>query len=542
MDHKEPIAIVGIGCRFPGESNTPEQFWQLLLNNIDAIEEIPIERWNMRAFYDPDFRVAGKINAREGGFIKDIDKFDARFFGISPMEAQRMDPQQRILLEVTFSALEDAGIAWEAIENTNTGVFVGLSAHDYGNMQMAFTERANIGAHTNTGNSFSVAAGRLSYIFNLKGPCVAVDTACSSSLTAVHLACQSIWRKESSCAIAGGVNAILNPELHIGFSKGGFLSSDARCKSFSEDGNGFVRSEGAGMVVLKPLSVAQREKNPIYAVIRGTAVNQDGRTNGIAVPDVHAQIAMLEKAYMDANVDPGDVQYVEAHGPGTPVGDPIEANSIGTVIGQKQPQHCWIGSVKSNIGHLEPGSGIAGLIKLALSLKHKQIPANLHFRKPNSKIDFDKLRLKVPTQNIAWPPGKNGNFAGINSFGFGGSNAHAVLQGYEEPAVENTVHLDGVLPLLISARSAEALQQYMRSYIDFLQRSSHSYADICYSAAHHKSHFVHRCVVMASCKNEAVEKLHQALQDPESNVVVRNKAHSGDVKSVFDRVPAIIMR
>ena len=532
MDHKEPIAIVGIGCRFPGEANTPEQFWQLLLSNVDAIQEIPVERWNMRAFYDPDFRVAGKINAREGGFIKDIDKFDARFFGISPIEAQRMDPQQRILLEVTFSALEDAGIAWEAIENTNTGVFVGLSAHDYGNMQMAFTERANIGAHTNTGNSFSVAAGRLSYIFNLKGPCVAVDTACSSSLTAVHLACQSIWRKESSAAIAGGVNAILNPELHIGFSKGGFLSSDARCKSFSEDGNGFVRSEGAGIVVLKPLSVAQREKNPIYAVIRGTAVNQDGRTNGIAVPDVHAQIAMLEKAYTDADVDPGDVQYVEAHGPGTPVGDPIEANSIGTVIGQKQSQHCWIGSVKSNIGHLEPGSGIAGLVKLALSLKHKQIPANLHFNKPNSNIAFDKLRLKVPTQNIAWPQGKNGNFAGINSFGFGGSNAHAVLQGYES-VTENTHSSDGVLPLLISARSAEALQQYMQNYIDFLQTSPHNYADICYSAAHHKSHFAHRCVVVASSKNAAAEKLQQALQDPQANAVVRNKAYSGEVKSVL---------
>ncbi len=521
---REPLAIVGIGCRFPGQANSPEEFWKLLLDKTDAISLIPKDRWDIDQFYHPDFQNASKINLREGGFIEGVDKFDAAFFGISPIEAQRMDPQQRMLLEVTFEALQDGGLPLKSLENTRTGVFIGISGHDYSNLQSSPLERVNIGAHTNTGSSFSIAAGRLSYIFNFKGPSFAVDTACSSSLTAVHLACSSIWRGESDFAIVGGVNAMLKPELHIGFSKGGFLSPDGRCKSFDASGNGFVRSEGCGIIVLKRLSQAEKDKDHIYALIRGSALNQDGHTNGMTVPSLDSQIAMLEEAYADAQVSPADVQYVEAHGPGTPVGDPIEARSIGTVIGKKQSEVCLIGSVKSNIGHLEPASGIAGLIKLALALKNRQIPANLHFKTPNPNIPFRELKLQVPTENTPWPEGAQGNFGGVNSFGFGGSNAHVVLQGWY-PAESTSLPPEEKEPLLftLSARNKNTLQKYAQNYLSFLEKGKDSLRDICSSSNLRGNHFSQRLAVVAESKAELMSKLESFSQgeNPEGTIQER---------------------
>ncbi|MFB6258796.1 MAG: polyketide synthase, partial [Flavobacteriales bacterium] len=314
---KEPLAIVGIGCRFPGNVNSPKEFWDLLTNKEDALGEIPDDRWDADALYAPEWKREGKINVRRGGFIQEVDKFDAGFFGISPLEASRMDPQQRILLELSYETLEDAGLPLERIKSSDTAVFIGISAHDYGDIQNTPSERKNIGAHTNVGSALSITANRISYSYDLHGPSFALDTACSSSLNAIHMACRSIWDGEAPAAFAGGVNSILKPEPQMGFSKGGFLSPDGTCYSFDKRGNGYVRSEGAGLIFLKPLSQAEADGDDIYAVIRGSAVNQDGTTNGISVPSRDAQERLLKNAYEDAELDPHEVSYVEAHGTGT---------------------------------------------------------------------------------------------------------------------------------------------------------------------------------------------------------------------------------
>ncbi|MCI0526765.1 MAG: polyketide synthase, partial [Nitrospira sp.] len=456
----EPIAIIGIGCRFPGAKD-PEAFWQLLRNGIDAITEVPAERWDPRSLYHSDLKVPGKMNTCWGGFLEQVDQFDLQFFKIFPWEAVRMDPQQRLLLEVTWEALEDAGQVVERLAGTRTGVFIGIAPGDYGRMQLRDPNLIN--AYTNTGNFLSIAANRISYLFDFRGPSIAVDTACSSSLVAVHLACQSLWCKESSLALAGGVNVILSPELTIGFSKAGAMSPDGRCKAFGAQANGYVRGEGAGMVVLKPLSNALADHDPIYAVIRGSAVNNDGRTNGLTAPNRWAQETVLRDAYQQAGVSPGQVQYVEAHGTGTLLGDPIEAKALGAVLTVDRPSGriCLLGSVKTNIGHLETAAGIAGLIKVALALKHREIPPSLHFHTPNPHIPFEELPLRVQQTLGPWPEEPGPALAGVSSFGFGGTNAHAVLE--EAPRIpeahkndkDSTVYQTYLLPL--SARSSKAL-------------------------------------------------------------------------------------
>jgi len=471
---KEPIAIIGIGCRFPGGANSPEAFWKLLRDGVDAITEVPEDRWNLDNFYDLDGAKPGKIRTRWGGFVDKIDEFDADFFGISPREASSMDPQQRLLLEVAWEALEDGGQVPEKLAGSKTGVFIGIYSSDYLNIQLSVSDRDSINAYTNIGGAHSVTANRISYILNLIGPSMAVDTACSSALVAVHLAIQSIWNGESVLAIAGGVNAMLRPEATIGFSKASMLSPDGRCKTFDERANGYVRAEGAGVVVLKPLSQAIADGDPIYAVIRGSAVNQDGQTNGISVPNGLAQEAAIRDACKLAGILPEQIQYIEAHGTGTPVGDPIEANALGNAIGKNRPagDYCTIGSVKTNIGHLESASGIAGLIKLALALKHQQIPPSLHFQTPNPKIPFEELRLRVPTALETWPNGQGPRLAGINSFGFGGTNAHVVVAEAPENA-GGEINLKSQIPnsksflLPLSARSDEALKALAADHKNF---------------------------------------------------------------------------
>ena len=425
----EAIAIIGIGCRFPGAQDA-RAFWNLLRNGVDAIREVPAQRFNLHDFYDPDPVALGKMVTRWGGFLEDVDQFDAHFFGISPREAARMDPQQRLLLEVAWEALEDAGQVREQLAGTPTGVFIGISNNDYGRIQ--FNDLDRIDAYAGTGNALSIAANRISYVFDFRGPSIAIDTACSSSLVAVHQACNSLRSGESTLALAGGVNLILSPAITINFTKAGAMAPDGRCKAFDARANGYVRSEGAGVVVLKPLSRALADRDPIYAVIRGSAVNQDGRSNGLMAPNPQAQEAVLREAYLRAAVSPGDVQYVEAHGTGTLLGDPIEAKALGAVLALDRPPErpCLLGSVKTNLGHLEAAAGIAGLIKVALALQHREIPPSLHFEEPNPHIPFDQLPLRVNTTLCPWPAQPDtALLAGVSSFGFGGTNAHVVVQG-----------------------------------------------------------------------------------------------------------------
>ena len=400
----EPIAIIGIGCRFPGASD-PAAFWRLLRDGADAIREVPADRWDQHAFYDPDPATPGKMNTRWGGFLEQVDQFDPHFFGISPREAARMDPQQRLLLEVAWEALEDAGQVPE--RSPAPGRACSSASRPTTTAGCSGTISTAIDAYAGTGNALSIAANRISYLLDFRGPSLAVDTACSSSLVAVHLACQSLRNGESTLALAGGVNLILSPAIAINFTKAGVMAPDGRCKAFDARANGYVRGEGAGVVVLKPLSQALADGDPIYAVIRGSAVNQDGRTNGLTAPNPQAQEAVLREAYRQPASRPATFDYVEAHGTGTLLGRSDRGQGPGRGARRRPPpgRPCAIGSVKTNIGHLEAAAGIAGLIKVALSLRHRAIPPSLHFHNPNPHIPFDELPLRVQTALEPWPTG-----------------------------------------------------------------------------------------------------------------------------------------
>ncbi len=501
-DEKEPIAIVGIGCRFPMAENA-DAFWRLLSSGMDAISEVPPNRWDPEAFYSPDPDEPGKMITRHGGFLSDVDQFDPHFFGISPREATRMDPQQRLILEVAWEALEDAGIAPDKIAGSKTGVFIGISNHDYSLLQHG--DPSNIDVYTGTGNAFSIASNRLSYTLDLHGPSLAVDTACSSSLVALHLACQSLNKGDSSLAIAGGVNVILTPELNIAFSHARMMAADGRCKTFDAKADGYIRGEGCGIVVLKRLSDAIKDGDHIWAVIRGSAVNQDGRSNGITAPNGLAQQLVIQQALNDAQILPAQIDYVEAHGTGTILGDPIEVQALGTVLqGRSKDRPCLIGSVKTNIGHLEAAAGIAGLIKVVLALKHEEIPPHLHFQELNPHIPLDQLPLKITTGRQPWSAGTKPRVAGISSFGFGGTNAHIVVE--EAPAMSPKHNeIDRPLHLLcLSARDEKALRELAARFEKYLaNHTQEAIADICHTANTGRTHFAHRLAAMAPSSEEA---------------------------------------
>ncbi len=455
------IAIVGMSCILPGGVRSPQALWEFLCEGRDGISEVPADRWNNAAVFDPDPGKPGKTPTKWGGFVKDIAEFDAAFFGISPREAAVMDPQQRMLLETAWRALEDAGVQIDKLPGTDTGVFIGISHSDYHGIQKF--GRPDIDVHTSTGGALSIAANRLSHRFDLRGPSLSVDTACSSSLVALDLACQAIRNGACEMALCGGVNAILTPDVTVTFSRASMLSPDGRCKAFDSRANGYVRGEGAGMVVLKPVTRAIADGDRIHAIIRATAVNQDGRTTTITVPSMDAQMAMLREACRRAAIAPVQVNYVEAHGTGTAVGDPIEAEAIGRVFGKSSGKNktCVIGSIKSNIGHLEPAAGIVGLIKAALCVEHGQVPSNLHFQKPNPNIRFDELGIRVNNSLAPFPGDGATRLAAVNSFGFGGTNACAILQ--QPPTrlpVQGTQTIEGDFPLALplSAPSRASLE------------------------------------------------------------------------------------
>ena len=422
---RTPIAVIGLGCRLPGAAS-PADFWQNLLAGHDAISEVPVDRWDAHALYSPT-PTPGKMNTRWGGFLPDIEAFDAPFFGISGVEAAAMDPQQRLLLEVAWETIEDAAINPQSLAGSQTGVFIGISSNDYGRLQRGSAQA--ISAYAGVGNALSIAANRLSYLLDWHGPSLAIDTACSSALVAVHQACQSLRRGECAQALVGGVNAILSPAITVAFAQAGMMAGDGRCKTFDARADGYVRSEGVGLLLLKPLPDAIRAGDPIWAVLAGTAINQDGRSNGLTAPNGLAQQAVIRQALHHAGVAPAQIGYVETHGTGTALGDPIEVNALKAVLGEGRAdeQPCWLGAVKANIGHLEAAAGIAGLIKTILCLHHQQIPCQLHLTTRNPHIDFSGTSFAIPQQNQPWPAGVTPRFAGVSAFGFGGANAHVIV-------------------------------------------------------------------------------------------------------------------
>lgn len=514
---QEPIAIIGIGCRFPGGVNSPESYWNLLQAGVDAVTEVPSDRWDTKTFYNPNRAKPNAAVTRWGGFLDRIDQLDAEFFGLSPRETNTLDPQQRLLLEVCWEALENGGQVPEHLEGSRTGVFMGGFTLDWKYLQLSESNADFLEAHSTTGFMMTLLANRISYVFDFQGPSVSLDTACSSSLVAVHLACQSLRDGESNLALAGGVNVMLTPSLTIGESKAGMLSPDGRSKSFDDRANGYVRAEGAGAVVLKRLSDALADGDPIYAVIAGSAVNQDGRSSGLTVPRGSAQEALLREATSRAGIVPGQIQYMEAHGTGTPVGDPIEVNALGHVLSEGRPEGetCWVGSVKTNFGHAEAAAGVAGLIKATLSLGHRQIPPHLHLQNANPNIDFAALRLRVPQTLQPWPETEGPRYAGVNSFGFGGTNAHVVLR--EAPSLEKgTSSVSTSTPLApalipLSGRTPEALLDVARSYRNALDEGGSleavSLADLAYSTSHRRGHHPQRMALVAESKAELLEEL-----------------------------------
>jgi len=522
-----PVAIVGIGCRFPGGATDPDSFWRLLLEGRDAITEIPADRIDLAHYFDPRPATPGRMATRWGGFLDGIDRFDAAFFGISPREAERMDPQQRLLLECAWEGLEDAGVDPLALEGSDTGVFVGQWVSDF--ESRLFADPESLDLLMTTGSGRYALAGRISYALGLRGPSLSLDTACSSSLAAVHLAVRAIQHGESQLALAGGVNLILQPHISIAYSQSRMMAPDGRCKFGDAEGDGYVRSEGAGLVVLKPLARALADGDRVYAVVRGSAVNNDGRSSGVmGRPSRVGHEEMLRTAYRDAGLPPSSVSYVEAHGTGTRAGDPVEIDALARVLGEGRTAGsvCLMGSVKTNIGHTEGAAGVAGLIKASLALHHQRIPPSLHCKTPNPTVAWDSMPMAIAREGAAWPRGEAPRVVGVNSFGIGGTNAHVVLEEAPPPAaVESAafapatagaVSADGASAvrarssalLVLSARSEAALRALAARYADRLaQAADEGLAAICWNAATRRAALEHRAAFVASGREELIAAL-----------------------------------
>ncbi|MEA3439867.1 MAG: beta-ketoacyl synthase N-terminal-like domain-containing protein, partial [Chloroflexota bacterium] len=542
-EQKESIAVIGMGCRFPGADN-PKAFWRMLSEGIDAVGTVPEGRWDVEQFYDPTPSMPGKMITREGGFLSRIDQFDPEFFGISPREAERMDPQQRLLLEVVWEALEDAGQVPEDLAGSSTGVFIGISSNDYSLLQRGDITRAD--AYMGTGNAFSIAANRISYTFDFQGPSVAVDTACSSSLVAIHNAVQSLHQGESELAVAGGVNMILSPELTVTFSQAGLMATDGRCKTFDASADGYGRGEGCGIVILKRLSKALQDGDQILALIHGSAVNQDGRSNGLTAPNGLSQQAVIRSALADAGLHADQIDFIEAHGTGTILGDPIEMRSLNSVMdGRSLNNPCVVGSVKTNIGHLESAAGIAGFIKVVLVLQHGRIPPHLHFKEINPYIPIDEMPLVIPDKGISWESKETPRFAGISSFGFGGTNSHVILGEAPEAERESSgksqlidtdTNFSRPLHILgISAKSEASLRENLKRYERYIgevllssngKDKTISLDELCFTVNTTRTHHELRMGIVAESISDLQNKFHTILSrsntldsDPELGIL-----------------------
>ena len=500
----EAIAVIGMGCRFPGGADTPAAFWELLQNGVDAVREVPADRWNIDDYYDADPDAPGKTYVCHGAFLDEVDTFDPHFFGISPREAAHMDPQQRLLLEVSWEALENAGVVPTNLVNTKTGVYVGLMNNDYMRFKVGEIDATNFDYYGDTGD-VGLLAGRLSYVLGLQGPSIVVTTACSSSLVATHLACQALRAGECDLALAGGVNLIFSPATNIVFAKLKAMAHDGRCKTFDAAADGYGRGEGCGVVVLKRLSQAVKDGDPIAAVIRGTAVNHNGPSGSLTIPNGVAQSNLIRTALAMGNISPHDVEYIETHGTGTRLGDPIEVRALDRVYGHNRPADhpLWIGSVKTNIGHLEASAGVAGLIKAILALQHQKIPPHLHFKEPNPQIPWGELPLEVPTQLTPWPANGSPRRAGVSAFGMSGINAHIVLE--ESPARPEVVEpIRPVHLLTLSARTASALEKATDNLANYLQaHPDDNLADVAFTLQNKRSAFNRRRVLVCQNTEEA---------------------------------------
>lgn len=506
----EPIAIIGMGCRYPGGSNDPDSFWKMLSEGIDAITEVPADRWDIDKLYDPDPDKPGRMSTRYGGFLEHIDGFDADFFRISDREALSMDPQQRLLMEVCWEAMENAGQANGDLLESKTGLFMGISSFDYAQLISSQVAVEDIDAYLGTGVSHSAASGRISYFLGLQGPCLSIDTACSSSLVGLHYACQSLRNGECRMALAGGVNLILLPTIHFTLSKSRMMAPDGRCKAFDAAADGFVRSEGCGVVVLKRLSDALADKDCILALIRGSAVNQDGRSSGLTAPNGPSQQAVIRDALQNAGVTADEVQYVEAHGTGTALGDPIEVQALGEVYARDRSarEPLLIGSVKTNIGHAESAAGMAGLIKAILALTHGRIPPHLHLKKLNPLIDWEAYSVAVAQNGSPWPSGEKPRYAGVSSFGFSGTNAHIILG--EAPATK-PMDESSSRPLHVltcSAPNEKAHTELCGRYARHLASGRpERIADLCHTANTGRMHFGVRSAAVVKTTEEALQAM-----------------------------------
>ena len=530
----EPIAVIGIGCRLPGGANSPDEFWAVLRDGVDAVGGIPRARWDVDAFHDPDPASPGKIAVNAGGFIDAVSEFDAAFFGIMRREAERMDPQHRVFLEVAIEALDHAGQARERLAGSDTGVFIASYYSDYAMMQ--FADHEWIDARTLTGTQHSVLANRLSYLLDLRGPSISIDTACSSSLVAVHLACQSLRTGESSVALAGGVSLMLAPEMMITLSKVGFMSPTGRCRTFDALADGFIRGEGCGVVVLKRLSDAIADGDRVLSVIRGTAVNQDGHSTVLAAPNGLAQQALVRDALANAQLTPDRVGFVEAHGTATPLGDPIEVEALAAVIGAPRADGsvCYLGSAKANLGHLEAASGVAGLIKATLVLQHAEIPRQLHFTKLNPHLSLTGTCLVIADQHRVWPAGAAPRVAGVSGFGVGGTNAHVLLE--EAPATRNDsgAAVTGVQLLPLSAQSPAALRALAERWVQFLGTSDASLARVCATAGDRRSHYSHRLALTGETAAQMRIQLDGWLRgDDVTSAIAGARVSPGDARVAF---------
>lgn len=532
----QPIAIVGMGCRLPGGANDPQSLWSMLDQGRDAVVEVPRDRWNIDDIFDANPDAPGKVYTRSGGFIEQVDRFDPNFFGIAPREAASMDPQQRLFLEVVWEALEHAGIAPDSLTGSATGVFLGISTNDYRELETRTRTAADLDAYFGTGNVFSVAAGRVSYLLGLQGPNMAIDTACSSSLVATHLAMQSLRVGDCRTALVGGVNVMLSPMTTVYFCKLKALSPDGRCKAFDASANGYGRGEGCGVLVLKRLEDAVHDRDQIYAVLRGSAINHDGRSNGLTAPNGLAQEQALRFALENARLSSDEIDYVEAHGTGTALGDPIELQAISSVYGQRS-QPLWLGTIKANIGHLEAAAGVAGLLKAALMLRHKTIPPQLHFHTPSPHVPWSELPIQVSKQGIPFSRTDRPLRIGVSSFGFSGTNAHVVLESYDEdsPAYDSASETPARAYVLgISAKSETSLLLQASKLVEHLTlHSDLKLSDVCYSAGVGRCHFEKRAAFSASSIEQLCTSLAKFCDNPAVAHAASGQSHAPVVAYLF---------